>query len=68
MTEEKIKVSDRVKRSNGESCVGTVKEIRFESTAAKSENKEKNPIIGVQWDNGTYSFFTPEALHVTKGG
>lgn len=65
-SEAKFKVNDRVRRLKSEGSLGIVKELRYESTASKSDAKEKNPIVGVQWDNGTFSFFTPEGLEHSK--
>jgi hypothetical protein len=48
-----FKVNDRVKRVSGEGCVGTIAEVRYETTGRDEAAKEKNPIIAVLWDNGT---------------
>ena len=33
---------------------------------AKGDKGDKGIIVGVQWDSGSYSLFTPEALEVVK--
>lgn len=60
-----LAINDRVKRKGGKGCFGIVKEIRQEVTAS-SELREPGLSIGVQWDNGTYSFFSVEGLEVAK--
>lgn len=53
-----FKTGDRVVRTHLVGSQGTVKEIREESVLqGDSREKEKPLIIGVQWDNGTMSFF-----------
>ena len=60
-----FKKEQRVKRVDGTGCLGTVVEVLDEvqngSQSAEKKN-EKGVIITVEWDNGTYSHFTPEAL------
>ena len=64
---KKFKVNDRVRRSNGQGCSGVVKDIRSEVTSAgHREDKEKNVMINVQWDNGTLSYFSPMSLELAK--
>ena len=68
---EKIKINDRVKRLNGSSgCHGVVKDVRIETSALRSKideaEREKASMVCVQWDNGTQSFFAPEALELVK--
>jgi len=60
---EKFKVNDKVKRAGLPGVYGIVKDVRKETTA-KGESKEKNIMICVQWDNGTQSYFSPEALEI----
>lgn len=68
MAEEKLtnkfKVNDRVKRIKGVGCHGIVKELKTEVTAARADSKDKPVMITVQWDNGTFSYFTPESLEL----
>lgn len=65
---KKFKLNDRVKRVAGGGCQGVIKDIRSEVTAAASEKTEKNLLICVLWDNGTQSYFTPDALDPVKQG
>jgi hypothetical protein len=59
----KLKVNDRVKRKSGVGCHGVVKEIRKEITASAGVQREGDALmIRVHWDNGTQSYFCPEAL------
>ena len=66
MTNEtkKLKAQDRVKRINIPGCLGTVKEIKNEVTAKSQDSREKNLMVSVQWDNGTVSYMTPDALEI----
>ena len=66
MDSKNLKVNDRVKRVKARGCQGIVRDVRHEITAA-SEQKEKPLIVTVQWDNGTLSHFSPEALEVVEG-
>ena len=63
---KKIKLNDRVKRINVVGCLGTVKEVKQEVTTNSQEAREKNLMINVQWDNGTLSYLSPEALEVVS--
>lgn len=63
-----FKVGDRVARAFNESEFssggkGIVKEIH-EETIQQGDSREKDRpvIVGVQWDNGTISFFGPAGL------
>ena len=61
------KVSDRVKRipdiAGEESfSIGTVKEVREESTGTADKDGKKPFLICVQWDNGTASVTGPGGL------
>ena len=60
--ENKFKLSDRVKRVKGGGCVGTVKDLRAEISTNRSDTRERPIMVGVLWDNGTLSYFTPTAL------
>jgi hypothetical protein len=53
---------DRVKRKNQNGCYGTVVEVRTEVTKTNAQLDERSLLVSVQWDNGTYSYFTPAAL------
>jgi hypothetical protein len=64
--QKKIKLDDRVKRVSIPGCLGTVKEIKTEVTTNNQEAREKNLMINVQWDNGTFSYLSPEALEVVN--
>ena len=64
MTDRVFKIQDRVKRVEGEQSEGTVTMVRAETHGTAAERKERGVIIGVQWDNGTFSYFTPDALVV----
>jgi len=66
MTDEKIKVNNRVKRANAAGCLGVVQELRKEVMSAAKKNKETPLLVKVQWDNGTTSYFSPESLEVVK--
>jgi len=59
-----LKISDRVRRVDGQGTNGLVKTIRHDSLASASIRDEKGLLIGVQWDNGTYSYLTPESLRL----
>jgi hypothetical protein len=54
-----ISISSVVIRADGEGCRGQVTSIS-EDPVAKGD--ERGITVGVQWDNGTFSYFTPEAL------
>lgn len=69
---KKLKINDRVKRANGTSgAYGVVREIKQEVTAARTNSsekeKERSLMVCVQWDNGTQSYFAPDALEVVQG-
>ena len=58
-----FKEGDRVTRIHTAGSQGTVKEIREETVqSGDSREKDRPVIIGVQWDNGTISFFGTEGL------
>ena len=62
MTTRKFKENDRVRRIGSSACAGTVKGLRTELTATTVEAREKGLLVGVLWDNGTMSYFSPESL------
>jgi hypothetical protein len=62
MASKEFKVNDRVKRVSGSGCLGVVKEIREEIVGTSGDTKDKAVLVKVQWDNGTLSYFSPEAL------
>ncbi len=58
-----IIVDTRVMRTDGTGVKGVVVSVREDSTG-KGDASERGVIVGVQWDNGTMSYFTPDALRV----
>ena len=64
----KFKVNDRVKRAGVSGCYGTVKAVRAETinVTSHADEKDKNLMVNVQWDNGTLSYFSPSALEPVK--
>lgn len=62
MTTKKFKENDRVRRIGSTACPGTVKGLRTELTATSAEARERALLVSVLWDNGTMSYFSPEAL------
>lgn len=62
----KFKEKDRVRRISGSSSYGTVKEVRFEleNSGLTEEARQKGAMIGVVWDSGTFSYFSPDALEI----
>ena len=60
---EDFKTGDRVTRVHVSGSQGTVKEIREETVQqGDSRDRDRPLIIGVQWDNGTVSFFGQQGL------
>ena len=57
-----LKVDDRVRRCGGEGCLGVIKEIREEIVGTSGDTTDKALLVKVLWDNGTLSYFSPEAL------
>lgn len=57
-----IKKDQRVKRKNIPGCSGTVQVVRTETTASTADISSRGLLVQVLWDNGTLSYFTPEAL------
>jgi hypothetical protein len=66
MATRKYKESDRVRRLGGSSCPGTVKALRTELSATTPEARERGLLVSVLWDNGTMSYFSPEALELVE--
>ena len=68
MATKKLKIADRVKRANVPGCRGTIKEIRQEviQTASSLEDRDRNLMVYVQWDNGTLSSHATESLELVK--
>ena len=64
MSSDKFEMGDRVRRKHGHGGCGVVKEIRREiqNPSAAVKKEEGMLMIMVQWDNGTLSCFSPEAL------
>lgn len=61
---KKFKEGDRVKQAKRNSCLGVVKEIREETTGSSGEVDNKALMVKVLWDNGTFSYFAPDALEI----
>lgn len=67
MAQNQFKVGDKVIRIHTPGCQGVVKDVREETVQqGDSRERERPVIIGVQWDNGTVSFFGPSGLQVVK--
>ncbi len=62
MADRKLKVDDRVKRVSGKGSQGIIRDIRAEVAGSKGEAKEDELLVVIQWDNGTYSYATCNAL------
>ena len=60
-----FKVEDRVREVEGVRCLGTVKDVREEVTTTAS-NEAGDLMIKVLWDNGTFSYMSPEAIEVVS--
>lgn len=58
--------NDRVCRKGKNACGGTVRELRREVTATGGDTSSKALMVVVQWDNGTTSYLTPDALESFK--
>ena len=65
-TTKKIKEKDKVRRHDQKGPFGVVSALRYDSAGGNSDRHEKGVIIGVQWDNGTFSYLTPDALDVVE--
>lgn len=67
MTEDKMsnrngfEIDARVMRADGTKIVGVITSVR-EDSQASSDRSERGVVLGVQWDNGTFSYFTPNQL------
>ena len=62
-----IKIGDRVIAVERQSIKGIVKDVRSEVTAKPDQkDKEKSLLVSVLWDNGTFSYFSPEKLKVVE--
>ena len=61
---KKFKEKGKVKRVQGSPALGIVTSIRADSGGGASERGERGIMVGVQWDNGTFSYFTPDALEL----
>ena len=64
--EPKFKVNQRVKQTLRPWCTGIVKEVREEATVSTIDRKERERSLmyQIQWDNGTLSYFGPDALQI----
>ena len=59
----KLSVQDRVTRASGDGCQGTVVFVRDELLSPSSNlERELVPMVKVLWDNGTLSYYAPDAL------
>jgi hypothetical protein len=47
-------------------CIGTVKDLREETTLAAQESRTKSIMFLIQWDNGTLSYHGPDALEAAS--
>ena len=63
---KKFNQSDRVRRADGTGSYGVVVAVRNDAAGTPGDKGDKGIIVGVQWDSGSYSLFTPEALEVVK--
>ena len=61
------KVNDRVKNLLTPRCLGVVKEVHEEVIGSSGDTRDKAVLVKVLWDNGTLSYFSPEALEVVAG-
>ena len=68
MATKKFKEKDRVVRVAHPAPQGVVKEIRteMENSGLSPEARERAAMIGVTWDNGTFSYSAPEALQIVE--
>ena len=62
MAAKKLKVGDRVIKKDESGVRGVIKNMRPEVGNTKGSKEEKNMIVNVQWDNGTLSYCSPDAL------
>ena len=61
-----IKIDDRVRNKIIPRCLGVVKDIHEEVIATSGDTRDKARLVKVLWDNGTLSYFSPEALEVVQ--
>lgn len=69
-----FKVNDRVKRkelkdaktAHVQGCHGKVKELRTDVTVTNPDAREKGLMLKVLWDNGTFSYVSPEAVEIVR--
>lgn len=59
-----IKEADVVRRIQGTPIRGVVTSIRNDSGGGASSRGERGVMIGVKWDNGSFSYFVPDSLEV----
>ena len=59
-----LKVKDRVTRSDAIGSKGTVTSVRLDAISPTGDRRDRGVTIGVQWDNGTFSYFDPAGLVV----
>ena len=65
---KKFKINDRVRRIGGKGCQGIIKDLRSEITSAgRHEDKDRNLMVNVQWDNGTLSYVSPATIECVTG-
>ncbi len=60
------KSDDRVKRLDRPGCLGTVLTLREEVVGSSGEAALRSVMVKIQWDNGTVSYFQPEAIELVK--
>jgi len=66
--ELKFKAGDRVVQANSPGPVGTVRNVRVETTRTSVQEKDREPLgvtVTVLWDNGTQSHFVPDGLVIS---
>ena len=68
MSNKKFKAKDRVVRVAQTSPQGVVREIRLEleNSGLNLDARERGAMIGVSWDNGTFSYAAPESLELIE--
>lgn len=54
----------KVTTTSTRGCLGTIKNLREETTLSMKETKEKTMMVHVLWDNGTLSYLGPEGVEV----
>ncbi|MCB0336830.1 MAG: hypothetical protein KDD62_11015 [Bdellovibrionales bacterium] len=57
-----LKEGDRVIQKEKPGCQGIIKMLREETVGSSGAVDNKAIMIKVLWDNGTYSYFSPDAL------